>query len=602
MAQKNLTDHILFKTFLQENHFIVPSNLAYGGTTGFQDYSVNGLYLKNKLIGLWRKILASESNNIYEIETPTILPHAVLKASGHVDRFTDYVVTNDLGELSGSGTRSSSIPVPGEVFRADHLVKKFFRENGYGDLAEQVDSMTREDLETYINQYHMLKQTHSLTVTAKNLMFGTDIHSNGLDSDKLYLRPEIAQGMFIAYSQVKTFTKTDIGFGICQVGRSYRKEISPVPLTRMREFTQAEIEFFCDPRSKTHPGYASVKDLVIPVYTDVAQASNQSIQWISISDAVESKVISHELIAFFLGKVFNLGMEIGLKKDKIRFRQHMPNEKAHYSTECWDLECLVDGDWLECVGIADRGDYDLTAHSSQGGLTAKRKLSPSVQVYEMRLVPNMKLIGKTFGQNASVINDFVRAQTQESISELRTELGTNGSIRINDLITLNSTMIAVHDVLHVKDYEEYVPHVIEPSVGIDRLLYAVLEQNFYKRPLDEKRTVLSIPHSMSLYNVAIFPLLNKDNLWSVVHSIQTDLVQKSMRCYLDETSTGLGKKYVRADELGIPFAVTVDVDTLTDSKVTIRCRDSMKQIRVDIDFVELVLRNPSNYFIAGAYI
>lgn len=570
-----------FKTFLQENHLILPSNLNYGCMAGFQDYGVYGLYLKNKLIDLWETILASQINQIYRIETPTLLPYPVLKASGHVDRFTDFVVVTE----------------DQEVHRADHVVKKYFEDHNQPDLADQVSGYSREQLEEAINSNNMLNQTVPLKVTTKNLMFDTDINAESNDDSVnklLFLRPEIAQGMFIAYNQIKLYAKRDTDFGICQTGKSYRKEVSPVPLTRLREFSQAEIEYFCDPEKKTHRNYKTVSELTIPILTEEMQITRKPVIWITVYEAVQKGMISNELMGFFMGKIFTLAKEIGLKPDLIRFRQHLSNEKAHYSSECWDLECFVDSDWLECVGISDRGDYDLKAHSVTVPLVARRYYLNPVQVTELKLTPNMKRIKECYPENIRMINEFFKNQTQVSLRDLRDELVTTGEIRITPDITINSTHVQINEITITKHYDDYIPHVIEPSIGVDRLLYAVLFQNFYKRTDDEKRMVLSLPKSFRLYDVAIFPLLNKDELWNHVYEIRDSL--DNLRCYLDETSVNLGKKYVRADELGVPFAITVDVETLSDNQVTIRERDSMRQIRVAKNEIHKVLQNPESYF------
>ena len=223
----------MLKTYLQENQFIIPSYQHYGGFSGFQDYGILGVKLKNNLLNLWRKIMLD--TNIYEVEIPTIMPHAVLKASGHVDRFTDYVVYDSNGTCH----------------RADHLAKKWFSEHNMPELADIVDSWDQGTLEKNINQYGMLDS--QIQVITKNLMIEVPSNTLILGTESDYLRPELAQGIFVNFKTYHTYFQHEDAdfkaFGIAQIGKSYRKEISPQPFVRMREFTQAEIEYFFDPKN-----------------------------------------------------------------------------------------------------------------------------------------------------------------------------------------------------------------------------------------------------------------------------------------------------------------------------------------------------------------
>ena len=589
-SMKNNLDQSLFRSFLQENQFIVPSSIHYGGASGFQDYGLNGLKLKNKLIQTWRDVLANEFNCIFEIETPTLMVYPVLKASGHVDRFTDYIVTTE--PTIDKSPRAQPSVEPNEVLRADHVVKKWFKSNNMPNEAAKVDDMKATELQEAINKYVMLGQKKDLIVTTKNLMFCSEIHSkkDDVEHDLLFLRPEIAQGIFINYKQVRDYLHREVNFGICQVGKSYRKEISPQPLTRLREFTQAEIEFFCDPLDKFHPGYDKVEDDIVPILTDKMQLAGLEAIPVQIGQAITTKLISHKLMAFFLAKIYQFALTIGLNKDKIRFRQHLPNEKAHYSIECWDLEAYVDGDWLEVVGIADRGNYDLTAHSKVNPIVARRKFKVPIESKQLQPVLNMKVIGTTFKKLAPKVQEEFEKMSQNDLLIIRKHLESKEPIHLPDINidqVIDETMIEIKEIVVKKEYEEFVPHVVEPSIGIDRILYAVLEHNFYRREEDQNRIIMALNGKMSLYDVAIASLLNRDDLWKIVHEIELGLKKLGLRCYVDNSSTSLGKKYVRADELGIHNFITVDVQTLEDHKVTIRDRDSMKQIRVDIDMKKL---------------
>lgn len=563
-----------FVSFLQENQIILPSASHYGGISGFKDYGINGIKLKNKILDQWRNLLANEDNLIYEIETPTLLPNIVLKASGHVDNFDDMVV-----ELEN-----------GDIKRADHLVGEWLVNNK--QLSLNIDSMNMSDLEKIINDYNICGQKTYVKVTRKNLMFKSNIHDteNVNDNNTLYLRPEIAQGIFLSIKQIQIFLKKDVGFGISQTGKSYRKEINPSE-TRFREFTQAEVEYLYDPYNKTHINYDTIKYITIPILTANNQNINQPLEYIRINTAINNKLISSELMGFFMANIHKLAINIGIDPEKIRFRQQLDNEKAHYSLDCWDLECYVDNKWLECVGISDRGDYDLKSHSkfSSNKLLAKRFHKDPISEIVLEPILNYKNLSKHKNINIENLKNYFSNQTQESLLLLKQILESNNNVEYDDIMIDNS-LIAINEKVITHTYENYYPHIIEPSLGIDRLLYTTLKHNFRFRNNDNKKIVLSLSENMILYNVAIFPLLNKQELWDKVHQIKHLL--KKLNCFLDyTTSTSLGKKYVRADELGIPKCITVDMNTLDDNKVTIRNIDTMEQIRINIDDL-------NNYFLA----
>jgi glycyl-tRNA synthetase len=544
--------------------------MTYGGLSGFQDYGILGTKLKLKFLNIWRDMFCT--NNVVEIDTPNIMPHDVLKASGHVDRFTDFVV-HDKNNI---------------CYRADHLVKLWFANNNMHSMIDKVDGMDQQMLEYTINKHKMLPFPVNpntniqmpLKVERKNLMF---------DVTNDFLRPELAQGIFVNFKACQQFLQREPPFGIAQIGKSYRKEISPSQYTRMREFNQAELEYFVDPLNKTHPDFKQYRDLEIPLLT--AEMQNKQIDTIKITleDALNSKLISHELMACFLGKIYTFALRIGLKEDKIRFRQHLSNEMAHYASECWDLESLVNGDWLECIGCADRGSYDLQAHSIHGNVSSKCKRvlqTPIVsQVYKAKL--DMKLIGQRHKELSAKILDHFNGLSQSQLRDTKSVMfndGDNMYVCIEDQIcVLTKDMLQINEGTMKITTEEYYPHVLEPSFGIDRLIYSVFEQNFWSRENDNQRIVLSIPKCLVPYDIAIFSLSKNDTLWPKVEEINNSLIIRGFFCHTDNSNTAIGKRYSRADEMGIPYVITVDFNTLKDNHVTIRERDSMKQIRVPVD-------------------
>ncbi len=563
------------KAILNKNQFIVPSFSEYGGFSGFHDYGILGTKLKNNFLREWRDMFL-HNENIDEIETPIVMPYEILKTSGHVDRFTDYVVTDKNGE----------------VYRADHLVKDYFKNNGMNDLVDKVDSYSASQLEFQINKYKMLELSADndgnpipLKVMAKNLMFATDAICKN-DNNVDFLRPELAQGIFVNFNLFKQFYKKEPPFGIAQIGKSYRMEISPKTFTRMREFTQAEIEYFCDPNDKTHSKFDEIKDCKIPILSSSMQQNNKRLTIYRVDEATVNGIINSQLMAYFMVRVYQFAIKMNLKENKVRFRQHLPNEMAHYANQCWDLECLVNDDWLECVGIADRGSYDLEAHSKYSNLVARRKLDNPISINRLTIDLDKRLVGQKYKSVAKDIFEYFDSIDQNKMAKIKETLEREDfmNISINDLnYTITKDMVKFENKKITMEYEDYYPHVIEPSFGIDRLIYAIIDHNYYEREEDNRRLVISLPECLAPYDIAVFALHNKENMNNLTNKIKEELKRKKYKVYVDNSSVAIGKKYVRIDEIGIKYAITIDPGSLIDNMVTIRDRDSMKQIRVPID-------------------
>lgn len=602
----------MLKTYLQENQIIIPSYQLYGGSTGYQDYGIIGTQIKNKLLNIWRNFFLGDE--IHEVELPSIMPHAVLKASGHVDRFTDYVVYDAFGMCH----------------RADHFAKKWFDDHNHPNLSNMVDSWTQETLQYNMNKYLMMNAINAkkwfidhnmiklsdeveswsrerleyeiaqygipdpvIVVQKKNLMI--EVPSNTLKQDALpdFLRPELAQGIFVNFKAYQNYLQNETAdfrpFGIAQIGKSYRKEISPQPLVRMREFTQAEIEYFVDPTKKTHPDINRYSNLIIPLLTDIMQEAgiNEYIL-ISVNDAIQQKLISHNLMAYFLAKIYLFAMKIGLKKDLVRFRQHQTNEMSHYASQCWDLECKVGGSWLECIGCADRGCYDLTAHTNpKQPLNAKRKLDAPITSTEIIIKPNTSSLAKIHGKMTNNIKTYFENLDKEeailiaAMIKSQDKFTTNLFCMVdNKQIEFDSAMFTIEEKKVSIMQEYFIPNVIEPSFGIDRLMCAILDQNIWQRPTDIDRTVLSLPVELTVYDIAVFPLHKKDAMINLANEIRTNLIDQGLKCYCDDSSTAIGKRYVRCDEIGVRYVITIDPGSLKTGVVTIRYRDTMEQVVV----------------------
>lgn len=565
------------KILLQENQFIFPSYQHYGGFSGYQDYGILGTRIKQKFLEMWRDFFV-RNDNIEELESPIIVPFSILKASGHVDRFTDFVVYDKNQNC----------------FRADHLAKKWFRENNLKEMEDEVDTWNVQELEENINKYNMVDVEGRIKVERKNLMF--EVPSINGDTD--FLRPELAPTLFVNFKICQLFLKTETSFGLAQVGSSFRKEISPNQFVRMRQFNQNEIEYFCDPQNKDHPQYEKYKTTIVPILTQDMQNSGNMIplKKISIDEAVNSKLINHKLMGYFLSKIYLFALKVGLKEDKLRFRQHLKHEMAHYAISCWDLETFVNDSWLECVGCADRGSYDLEAHSinKRNKLTTKRKIDPPITKTELKIILNLRVLAKEYKEKTPKIEEYFCGLTTEEKNDLFKTINNGSSIKIiidHSEITLTKEMIQVKEEKNVYDSEEYFPHVIEPSFGVDRIIYSIFEQNFWSRQEDINRTVVSLPYCLAPYHVAIFKLSKDDELNKIANGIYELLRNNNLQLFIDNSCTNIGKKYVRSDEMGVKYAITIDFDTLTDNQVTIRERDSMSQIRVPINELLINLKN-----------
>ena len=584
-----MTTQELLRTTLSDNQFINQSYEHYGGAAGFDDFGILGTTVKNRFVDLWRStfITNNTDNDIVEIETPTLVPHDILKASGHVDRFADYVVTDSKGNSE----------------RADHLVKAHLEANMKS--TNGVDGWTSTQLETYINENNLMLE--NVRVESRNLMFGvtnsgtngvTNNGTNGVDStanpeqhSDYYLRPELAQNIFVNFKRVYDYMKQKLPFGIAQVGKSYRREISPKPFVRMREFLQMEIEYAFDPMDiDNYIGYTNeISSSVLPLYSEARQIANSDIETQTVEYFITNSTIENKIMATFLVKIYNFAMMIGLKPDKVRFREHMKQEKAHYAKSCWDLECLVDNNWLECVGCANRQDYDLKAHSHTHSFAIKRTTSTTKSIIK----PNYKEIWRVFKDtDKEKISQILKVIATDEFKQSYDPKNEHVDIILHDenkgdiKMTLTRNMIGLDNVTV---YDEFFPHIIEPSFGINRLIYAVFEQNFWTRENDSQRVVFSLNSCLAPYNVAILRLSSKPEFDEFANKIRHTLQTNGIRTYIDLSNVAIGRQYARADKIGIKYAITIDFDSFNDNQVTIRERDTMLQKRVEVkDLVQVI--------------
>jgi glycyl-tRNA synthetase len=520
--------------------FIYPSFEIYGGVAGFYDYGPLGSQLKNNIENLWRDFYLLRDKCI-EINTPTVTLHEVLKASGHVDEFTDLTVECKKCKQS---------------FKVEDIVKNISAEEALKNNKVKCP-----------NCGIILKEADPV-----NLMFSTKIGiGNARDA---FLRPETAQGIFTNFHLLYRYAREKLPFGVIQVGKGYRNEVSPRQgIVRLREFSMAEAEIFFHPEDKTHPDFSSVKNKELYLF------DNKKEMKLTAEKAVKTGVINNQALAYYMYLTQEFLMTLGIDPKKFRFRKHGDDELAHYATECWDAELNSERfGWIECVGIADRSAYDLSSHIDSSGtdMYALKKYDKPKTVQVKKIVPNMSKLGPLFKGNAGKVKSLLE----------KMEVTKSGKVSID--IDGKKTEIPkdCYEIVETKETvsgEKFVPHVIEPSYGIDRILYCVLEHNYAEiKKKGEEYRILKLKSSIAPVKVGIFPLINDERLVKTAKEIDKTLRNACISTYYDDGGT-IGRRYARMDEIGTPFCITVDHDTLKDKTVTIRDRDTTKQKRIKKD-------------------
>ncbi|OPY38443.1 MAG: glycyl-tRNA synthetase [Methanoregula sp. PtaU1.Bin051] len=542
--------------------FIWPTSECYGAVAGFIDYGPLGAMMKRRVENIWRDFYVIQEG-YYEIECPTIGQEAIFVASGHVAGFAD---------------KMFQCPHCSEYFRADHVAEEYCFVNAGTMSADELEARLAHEKCPSCGEV-----LGKVEVFNFNLMFKTTI---GPGSQRTgYLRPETAQGMFTDFPRLLRFYRDKLPFGAVQIGKSYRNEISPRQgMIRLREFTQAEAEIFVHPNEKNHPKFSRYAGYTMPLYTSDAQEKKGEAVAVSMKDAVQKGLIANEYVAYYLALTHQMLVAIGIRPDRLRFRQHMCNERAHYASDCWDAEVFSERfGWVETVGIADRTDYDLKAHAEHSGtdMSVFIQYGEPKKVQRRRIVPNMSVLGKQYRQKAKAI--FAALEKAEP-----TPNGTDVTVD-GETIHIPADLFEVRDEVVEVRGEDVVPHVIEPSYGIDRMCYAVLEQAYDEDTADgETRVVLRLSPAVAPVQVAIFPLMARDGLDTIAEEITHSLHARGILAEYDD-SGAIGRRYRRQDEIGTPFAITVDYDSKEDRTVTIRDRDSMKQARISIaDVPEIV--------------
>jgi len=573
--------------------FLWNSFELYGGSRGFYDYGPLGSTLKRRIEQTWREFYVIQEG-FMEIECPTIGIEDVFVASGHVGGFSD-----PLCECMNCK----------EAFRADHLVQ---------NVMEAAGTLSAEALTKVIkeNEIRCPECGGEFSDAYEfNLMFKTTIGPG--TGRQGYLRPETAQGMFVDFQRLSRFYRDKLPFGAVQIGKSYRNEIAPRQgVIRLREFTQAECEIFVDPRNKKHPNFERFADKELVLYSQKAQEKGEPFR-MTVREAVKTGVIAHEVLGYNIALTNEFLTKVGIDPEKLRFRQHLKDEMAHYAIDCWDAEIETDRfGWVEIVGIADRTDYDLKAHAR----VSKTELYVYVEYDEPKMVtrfvvkPNMGKLGPVFKGKAKAVADALKQLSEEELSKDEIKITVDG-----EELTVSSDAVDFAEETVKVSGENVIPHVIEPSYGIDRIFYGIMEHAYEEENVaqkvaesglkstgetgeepeagkgegeaegeEEARLVMHFTSAVAPVQVAVLPLLTRKELADPAKDIIVKLREKTLLVNYDDSGT-IGRRYRRNDEIGTPYCVTVDYDTLEDGTVTIRDRDSMRQIRAPIKEIENML-------------
>jgi glycyl-tRNA synthetase len=407
--------------------FFHPSATIYGGLAGFFDYGPLGAPMRRKMEGAWVDYWLKREG-FYLIDTPTVGPEAVFRASGHLEKFSDPLV-----ECKACGT----------VSRADSLDGGKCPNCGARDFTppRQVNLM----LETKVGA--------TKPVTA-------------------YLRPETAQGIFWNFPVLLRNHRGRLPFGVAQLGLGYRNEIAPRnALFRLREFHMAEVEVFIDPDQKTWPRFEALQGLEATFL-----ARDGAVHLGTFGEMVKQGVMRSQAVGHFTAAAFEIVRAFGMPEEKIRLRQHTPEEMAHYAEDTWDLEFETSLGWIEVAGIADRGCYDLTRHQTYSG----QDMSVFVPFDEPKMVevdgfvPDYRALGPKYKAEAGAVGDAIKAAAPS-------QLQADGSLRVSlggREITVDPAQFKREKRTEKKSGTSLIPHVIEPSFGLDRIFFALLDAAF----------------------------------------------------------------------------------------------------------------------------
>jgi glycyl-tRNA synthetase len=490
------------------------------------------------------------------MESSIIAPGKVFEASGHVDHFKEPMV-----ECQNCHGR----------FRADHLLEA-------KDISPaEAEKMTLEEIKKEIEDHGVICPDCSSKFGEPQLyltMFETTIgpYSGAVG----YGRPEAAQNIFVEFNRLFNVARERIPFGVIQIGHALRNEISPRQgLIRLREFTISDLEFFFDPEEPCCSFIKEVENEVLPILLCETRLKEcEDITVLTVREALDRKIIRSEWQAFFMAMAKKLLIELGVPAEKQRFIEKLTWEKAHYSSQSFDQEVIVDRwGWVEVSGHAYRTDYDLSCHMKASGvdMTVYKEYAKPVEKEELVVKPIMAKLGPVYKGEASKVAALLAKVPPQEVADA---MQNQGYIMVENYKIKPEQVDIGHQKTIVRG-TRFVPHVVEPSFGSDRLFYVALE---YAYGIKDDRIVLSFPRSIAPIQVGVYPLMSKDGLDTKAMEVHRMLANEGFMVELDETGS-IGRRYARADEAGVQLGITIDYDSLEDGTVTIRDRDSWLQVR-----------------------
>ncbi len=449
--------------FCKRKGFVYQSGEIYGGFAGFWDFGHLGTELKNNLKKEWWNFFVRQRRDMAGIDGAIITNPKVWEASGHVSNFVEIAVV---------------------CRKCKHKTKI--------DKSELGKVKCEKCGGEYENKGEFLN------------MFVTNVGPIKEDSIKSYLRPETAQLIFANFKSVQENARMKLPFGIAQIGKSFRNELAPRDfLFRLREFEQMEIEYFTKPNASCPYETGNTEILV---YSAEMQEKNEKPVKMGIKEAYKKGIIKKDWHAYWIEQEILWFVNLGANKEKFRIRQHLSDERSHYSSDTWDLQYEFPFGWSELQGIADRGNYDLTQHE------------------------------KVSGKDLKIFDE----ETKEKI----------------------------------------LPHVVcEPSQGVERA-FLVFMFDAYEYDKERDNTILHLHPKLAPIKAAIFPIIKKDDFEEIASNV-FDILKNDYKVVLDNSGS-IGRRYARNDEIGTPYCITIDKDSLKNKDVTIRDRDTKKQIRVKI--------------------
>lgn len=484
-----------------------------------------------------------------------------------------------------------------EAFLLNNELEKNLRTE-YLDTIAKIDDMDINDLKSLIRKYNIVSPNTKNSLSDPihfNLMFSTTIGCS--HAQQGLLRPETAQGIFVNFKRLLDLNNGRLPMVAAQVGVSFRNEISPrAGLLRCREFLMAEIEHFVHPSHKTHPRFGRVAALMVRLCPASENGNLPAIE-LTLAEAVGKGLIANDILAYYIGRTFQFLATLGMDMSRVRFRQHLRNEMAHYACDCWDCEILTFHGWVECVGCADRACYDLVQHSAASGhnLTAQQQLSVPTNERVHELVLDKAVIGRTFREKSKAVISHLEAITtpvaldlhQDLLAKSSHELNIEDTVYVLEQHMIKSLTFRDRDVFT----EDVYPHVIEPSFGIGRILYSLLCHCCMVRANDPQRVWFDLPASIAPIKCLVLPLSNKKEFRPLIDALIDQLAAAEISYRLDDLNASIGKRYARGDELGVPFAVTVDFASLNSipPTVTLRERNTTQQVRLELQYVGRVV-------------